>query len=216
MRTRQRRGALSAFICATSFILGLSLILIIAPDFNNGPDERLQTLTKFSGLMQLWYFFVYVIFGAFLLVLSIALLEPNKREHTPLEQVTTLASYLWACYIFTSGFIAIFSIEFLFAKRFEFTGDVTTLWRDIYAVQMGLGEGIEWVGAIWVILVNTCLYIENRFAPKIVYFGYLISVFGLMTLVENWQQVGAIFGLLQIVWFVWVGLLLLKEKSQSQ
>lgn len=215
MRNRQTQGGVSALICASSFIVGLVLILLVAPDFNDGPDERLRTLSKFSGFFQLWYFLIYVVFGVCLLILSIALLEPIKREHRPLEQITTLASYLWACYIFASGFIAIFSIEFLFANHFDFSVDMVEMWRDIYTVQMALGEGVEWVGGIWVILINTCLYLEKRFRTSVVYFGFFASFFGLLTLKPEWQEMGAIFGILQVVWFIWIGILLLREKKAS-
>lgn len=211
-RKRQLHGVVAALICASSFILGLSLILVVVPDFNSGPDARLETLTKFTGFMQFWYFLVYVVFGASLLVLSVALLEPDGREHKPLEQMTTLASYLWACYIFASGFIAIFSIEFLFSQDYEFSAGITELWRDIYAVQMGLGEGAEWVGAIWVLMMNACLQKEGRFGNSIVYFGYVICGFGLLTLVPSLKEVGAVFGLLQVVWFLWVARLLFLER----
>ncbi len=213
-RKRQLHGYVAALICASSFILGLTLILILAPDFNSGPDARLETLTKHTGLMQFWYFLVYVVFGASLLVLSVSLLEPVGRDHKLLEQMTTLASYLWACYIFASGFIAIFSIEFLFSQDYEFSVSMTELWRDIYAIQMGLGEGAEWVGAIWVLMMNACLHKEGRFGNKIIYFGYLICVLGLLTMVPILKEVGAVFGLLQVAWFIWVARLLFLERKK--
>ena len=213
-RKRQLHGVAAALICASSFILGLTLILLVVPDFNSGPDARLETLTKFTGFMQFWYFLVYMVFGASLLVLSVALLEPEGREHKPLEQMTTLASYLWACYIFASGFIAIFSIEFLFSQDYDFSVGMTELWRDIYAIQMGLGEGAEWVGAIWVLMINACLQKEGRFSNLLVYFGYVICGFGLLTLVPSLKEVGAVFGLLQVVWFIWVATFLYLERNK--
>lgn len=213
-RKRQLHGVVAALICASSFILGLTLILVVVPDFNSGPDARLETLTQFTGFMQFWYFLVYVVFGASLLILSVSLLEPEGREHQPLEQMTTLASYLWACYIFASGFIAIFSIEFLFSQDYAFSDGITELWRDIYAVQMGLGEGAEWVGAIWVLMMNACLQKEGRFGNRIVYFGYVISALGLLTLFPAMKEMGAVFGFLQVFWFIWVARLLFVERKQ--
>lgn len=216
MRKKQTYGICASFICASSFTLGLCLILVIAPDFNNGPDERLYTLSQYSGLMQLWYFLVYVVFGISLLVLSISLLENENKDHSALQQITMLMSYLWSCYIFASGFIAILSIEFLFSNHFDLGTSVIELWRDIYAIQIGLGEGSEWVGAIWVVLVNTCLLKEKRLGKKLVCFGYIISVFGFATFIPALKELGAIFGLLQIIWFIIAGMLLLHEKRDLQ
>lgn len=215
MRKKQLYGVFASFICATSFVLGLCLIFIIAPDFNDGPDQRLRTLTNFSGLMQVWYFLVYVVFGISVLVLSVSLLESQTHEHSVLQQVTMLMSYLWSCYIFASGFIAILSIEFLFNQNVALGTAVVDLWRDIYAIQMGLGEGFEWVGAIWVTLINTCLLKERRLSKKLVMFGYFISFFGFLTLIPSLQEMGAVFGLLQIIWFLFVGFMLLHERRNS-
>ncbi|ALM90617.1 hypothetical protein [Alteromonas stellipolaris] len=216
MRKKQFHGAIASFICATSFILGLCLIFIIAPDFNDGPDQRLRTLNNFSELMQVWYFLVYVVFGISVLVLSVSLLENQTREHSVLQQITMLMSYLWSCYIFASGFIAILSVEFLFGENFKLGTAVVDLWRDIYAIQMGLGEGSEWVGAIWVMLINTCLLKEQRLSKNLVLFGYIISFFGFLTLIPSLKEIGAVFGLLQIIWFILVGSMLLHERRESQ
>ncbi|AMJ86110.1 MULTISPECIES: hypothetical protein [Alteromonas] len=216
MRKKQFHGAIASFICATSFILGLFLIFIIAPDFNDGPDQRLRTLNNFSELMQVWYFLVYVVFGISVLVLSVSLLENQTREHSVLQQITMLMSYLWSCYIFASGFIAILSVEFLFGENFKLGTAVVDLWRDIYAIQMGLGEGSEWVGAIWVMLINTCLLKEQRLSKNLVLFGYIISFFGFLTLIPSLKEIGAVFGLLQIIWFILVGSMLLHERRESQ
>lgn len=216
MKNKQTRGAIAALICATSFIIGLVVILVIAPDFNDGPEQRLATFTQYTEWMQLWYFLVYIVFGVSILVLSLALLETEHREHTNLEQITTLASYLWACYILASGSIAILSIEFLFSERFQFSVAVEDMWQDIYRVQMGLGEGVEWVGAIWVLLINTCLLKKRRFSKPVLWFGYGIGLIGLLTLYQPLQEVGALFGLLQIVWFVLIAWGLYKETRLSQ
>lgn len=216
MRKKQFHGAIASFICATSFILGLCLIFIIAPDFNDGPDQRLRTLNNFSELMQVWYFLVYVIFGISVLVLSVSLLENQTREHSVLQQITMLMSYLWSCYIFASGLIAILSIEFLFSENYKLGTAVVDLWREIYAIQMGLGEGSEWVGATWVMLINTCLLKEERLSKNLVLFGYIISFFGFSTLIPSLKEIGAVFGLLQIIWFILVGSMLLHERRELQ
>jgi len=54
---------------------------------------------------------------------------------------------MWACYIFACGVIAILSIEFLYTVE-DGVRQMSELWRQIYAIQMGLGEGVEWVGGI--------------------------------------------------------------------
>lgn len=212
MRTKQVNGAIAAIVCAASFIIGLVVILFVVPDFNQGAEYRLAAFTKHKTLMQLWYFLVYVVFGFSLLILTRSLLELNDGEHSFLDQITSLVSYLWACYILVCGLIAILSIEFLFSQSSDGTQHISEAWRQIYTIQMGLGEGVEWVGAIWVIFINSCLRERNRFPRPIILFGYFIAAIGMLTLYRPLADVGALFGLLQIVWFIGISYFLIQER----
>ncbi|OKY27345.1 MULTISPECIES: hypothetical protein [Thalassotalea] len=213
--TSERQGAIAAMVCALSFIIGLAVVLLIVPDFNQNAEQRLIVFMKHKLLMQLWYFVVYVVFGFSLLVLSRSLLALRTTEHNLLEQMSSLVSYLWACYILACGFIAIFSIEFLFTNNSNGTYNISEAWRQIYNIQMGLGEGVEWVGAIWVIFINSCLHYQHRFPKQLIIMGFIIAVIGLLTFYPPLAEVGALFGLLQIFWFLAISILLLRKNTQN-
>ena len=120
--------------------------------------------------------------------------------------------YLWACYILACGLIAILSIELLFSYNSDGTLHISEVWRQIYSIQMGLGEGVEWVGAIWVLIINSCLRERQRFPQLIILFGYFIAAIGILTLYRPLAEVGALFGLFQIVWFIGIGYFLIQER----
>lgn len=213
--TSERQGAIAAMVCALSFIIGLTVVLLIVPDFNQNAEQRLVVFMKHKLLMQVWYFVVYVVFGFSLLVLSRSLLALRIGEHNLLEQMSSLVSYLWACYLLACGFIAILSIEFLFTNNSNGTHDISEVWRQIYNIQMGLGEGVEWVGAIWVIFINSCLHYQNRFPKPLIIMGFTIAAIGILTLFPSLAGVGALFGLLQIFWFLAISFLLLREDDPN-
>lgn len=215
MKTGQAKGAIAAFICASSFIIGLVVILLIVPDFNQGAEQRLVIFKEHKLMMQAWYFVVYVVFGISLLILSRSLLEIESGEHSFLEQTTSLISYLWACYILACGFIAILSIEFLFTNESNGMSNISETWRQIYNIQMGLGEGVEWVGAVWVVFINSCLLRRKRFPNVLIICGFMIAAIGMLTLYRPLADVGALFGLFQIFWFLSVSLLLFRERTQD-
>lgn len=213
--TSERQGAIAAMVCALSFIIGLTVVLLIVPDFNQNAEQRLVVFMKHKLLMQVWYFVVYVVFGFSLLVLSRSLLALRIGEHNLLEQMSSLVSYLWACYLLACGFIAILSIEFLFTNNSNGTHNISEVWRQIYNIQMGLGEGVEWVGAIWVIFINSCLHYQNKFPKPLIIMGFTIAAIGILTLFPSLAGVGALFGLLQIFWFLAISFLLLREDDPN-
>lgn len=210
VKTKLYQGVFSAIICALSFIVGLLVVLFIVPDFNQGAEQRLVVFTHHKVLMQFWYFMVYVVFGISLLFLSRSLLYIQNKEHSLAEQFTMLVSYMWASYILACGVIAILSIEFLFTVN-DGVRNISETWQQIYTIQMGLGEGVEWVGSIWVFCINFCLNYRSRFPKNLIYFGYFIAFIGMFTLYPPLAEIGAMFGLLQIIWFLIVSAFLFKE-----
>lgn len=75
----------------------------------------------------------------------------------------------------------------------------------------GLGGGNEIVGGIWVLLVSWAALRGARLPRALNYLGVVIGVAGLVTIVPALEAVRAIFGLGLIVWFVWVGVVLLRS-----
>lgn len=207
-------GAMASFTCAICFILGLSLIMIWVPEFNDGPEQRLRTLSEHSRLMQVWYFIIYVVFSISILILSSYLLKRVEQEQSLLQKMTMLYSYLWATYVFASGLIAILSIELMFGSWLQIHGAMSDIWRDVYSVQMGLGEGVEWVGGIWIVLITLCLYKQHCFSKTVHFFGFIIAPFGLLTVIPSLGIFGAVFGSLQLIWFIWLGVLILQKGPQ--
>ena len=190
--------------------------MIWAPEFNDGPEQRLLVLSQHSGLMQVWYFLIYVVFGIALLILSTFLTGLSNGDHTMLQKVTVLVSYLWASYVFASGLIAMLSIELMFGSWFQIQGVISDIWRDIYSVQMGLGEGVEWVGGIWMLLITLSLKEQHCFGNKLHYFGFVVAPFGLLTVFPGMGLMGAIFGVLQLVWFIWLGIVIVQSHRSMQ
>ncbi|MAJ68729.1 MAG: hypothetical protein CBB67_022390 [Alteromonadaceae bacterium TMED7] len=85
-------------------------------------------------------------------------------------------------------------------------------WPAILAIQTGLGDGVEWIGGIWMLVINVSLY-RQRSAPRALSVaGVLTGVIGMLTLYPPLAAAGGAFGLLQIGWFGWLGGLLIKQK----
>ncbi len=85
-----------------------------------------------------------------------------------------------------------------------------TAWVAIGAIQNGLGGGVEIVGGIWVLLISAAS-LQSAFPKTLSYFGFIVGLAGVLTLVPSLGELGAVFGLGQIGWFVWIGIFLLRR-----
>jgi hypothetical protein len=91
-----------------------------------------------------------------------------------------------------------------------------SVWLAISSVQEGLGGGNEIVGGLWVLLVSWAA-LRARGLPKALnYLGVLIGVAGILTVVPALGVLTDVFGLSQIVWFAWLGIVMLRDSQSSQ
>jgi len=207
---RNLYGALSSLICALCYVVGFGMIFFIIPDLNVEPTLRLQAIKQHSLLMQLWYFVIFIVFGASLLILSHQLCRLARKAGV-LWNVSLFSGYLWACYVIASGLIAIVAIEYLVRTPAD---KVDQLWTTIYVLQAGLGEGVEWVGGIWMLLISLLLFRNDRLPLAMSLFGMVIAFSGLLTILPNCEIAGAIFGLTQIIWFCLVAYFFISGSFQ--
>ena len=89
------------------------------------------------------------------------------------------------------------------------------VWSSIAAVTDGLGGGNELVGGMWVLLVSLAAWATNALPKALNALGIISAVSGLITLIPGLSDVGIVFGLGLIVWFAWVGIVLVRTTADA-
>ena len=88
-------------------------------------------------------------------------------------------------------------------------------WLSLNFVVDGLGGGNEIVGGLWVLLVSWAGLRAGGLPRALNYLGVLVSLAGLVTVVPALGEVGAIFWLGSILWFVWLGIAMLRTNPSA-
>jgi len=90
-------------------------------------------------------------------------------------------------------------------------------WTVIGIVQDGIGGGVEVVGGLWVLIISVASLRARAVLPRPVnLLGIVVGVCGTATIVPSLSELGAVFGLLQIAWFVGIGVVLLRANDAHQ
>jgi hypothetical protein len=133
---------------------------------------------------------------------------------------SAVVGYIWASTVLASGMIFLVSLGALF-KYHTLDPELTlTIYRTINIIINALGGGIELIGAVWVLAISYtgikyCIY--NNW---IHYWGILVGFSGVLTLFSGFsflssnpifEVMTAIFGLGQILWFIGLGIVMLRE-----
>lgn len=215
MKTLYKIGGSAALTQAAIYIFGFILLIgSLNPEASSlSINERLAFLSSNQALYQLWIFVIYVLFGVVLVFLSFALNGILKAKQPILSGIAVIFGYVWSVLVIASGMITNIGLEAALAQQPKNIQQASQLWLTIETLQNGLGGGVEVVGGIWVLLV-TLAGLKAHQLPKVMHWlGLLVGLAGILTVIPGLGDLGAVFGLLQIVWFAWLGIVLLKTKD---
>jgi len=148
-------------------------------------------------------------------VLAIALYERLKTSSSAIMQIATAIGVIWGGVVIASGMIANIGIENVVNLHGTDPTQAASVWLAIDSVRDGLGGGNEIIGGVWILLVSWAALQAGGLSKALNYLGVLIGVAGFLSAVPTLGMFTDIFGLTQIVWFIWLGILMLRGKSNS-
>ena len=209
MNDQQKVGGVSALIAAATWVFGMVLLFTILAPFGTG-DVDLGFLADNQAIIYVWNTIIYLVFGVFLVVLLLALHERLKGGSPAMVQTATAFGLIWAAVVFASGMVFNIGMETVIDLHGKDPAQAESVWVAVNSVALGLGGGNEIVGALWILLLSWAALRAGGLPRVLNYLGVVISVAGLLTLIPALELVGVIFGLGSIVWFVWVGIVMLR------
>ncbi len=214
----QKIGGLAALYEAAAYIFGFWLFLgYLDPTRYEGTAGKVAFLIETQTIQYFGNIIIYTLFGVFLVVLALAMHERLKTRAEGLMQTATVFGFIWAGLVIASGMISVVGADAVVTLNATDTTGAGALLQAISAIQEGLGGGVEVVGGIWLLLLSVA-GLRGAALPKLLnYLGILIGLAGVLTIIPPVSEIGAaIFGLGQIVWFMWVGIALLRAPADAE
>ena len=137
----------------------------------------------------------------------------DSASSTP-SRTATAFGLIWAGLDIASGLVANSSLSTVVDLYAKDPAQATSVWLALDSVAGGLGGGIRILGALWVLLVSWAALRAGGLPRALNYLGVVIGVAGLLTVVPALGELGGIiFGLGFIVWFGWVGIVMLSPTA---
>ena len=156
---------------------------------------------------------MYVFFGVFLIVLSLALYDRLKSGAPALMQVGTALGIIWAGSLIASGMVSNAGIDPVVALYARDPAQAALSWQGIESVANGLGNGNgEILGGLWALLVSLTALRAGGLPRGLNLLGLLVGAAGILSLMPGLTDLlTGVFGLGQTAWFVWLGIVLLRS-----
>jgi hypothetical protein len=207
-----RIGGLAALIEAAIYVAGIAYFLVVL-DFASvsGALQQVELFVANETSLYAMYLLIYVVFGIVLVALVLTLHERLVTDAPMLMRATTAFGLIWAGLVIASGMVANLATGVVIDLYGTDPAQSTTVWLAVAPVIDGLGGGNEIVGGLWTLLVSVVALRTRALHRLVNYFGILVGTAGILSAIPALGEIGGgIFGLTQIVWFIALGILLLR------
>jgi hypothetical protein len=217
MKNLQKMGGIAALYEAAAYIVGMvGFLLVVDVSGVVDPVKKVALMMDNQAFLYIMHLIIYVVWAVFLVVLALALYERLKAGSPAIVQTATVFGMIWATVIIASGMIyniGMLNVVDLYSKD---PAQAAMVWLAIDSVFEGLGGSNEVLGGIWILLISWAA-LRTRGLPRVLnYLGVAIGAAGIISVVPALAELFIyIYALGQIVWFVWLGIVMLRGKTSA-
>lgn len=215
MKALQKSGGIAALFMAISHLIGI-IIFIIVLDYLNitDPAQKLALNIEKQTVIFSTNLLMYVFFGFALIVLSLALYDHMKSGASALMQVAAAIGIVWAGSLIASGMAANAGLTTVVALYAKDPTQAALTFQAIESITNGLGNANgEILGGMWTLLVSLAALRGGGLPKALNILGLLVGAIGIITILPAVNDLTGLFGMGQIIWFVGLGISLLRNQT---
>ena len=211
----QKLGGMAGILAALTFLFGFALFMttfepLMTDELNT--VETVEFLRDNETVFYVWNLVIYVLFGFAQAVLAVALHERLKDTAPGMALITVALGLIWSGLVIASGMVANVGATAVIDLYADDPAQAGTVWAAIDSVYKGMGGGNEIVGGLWALLVSWAA-LRGALPKALNYVGMLVGAAGIVTVVPPLADVGAIFGLGIIAWYIAVGVVMWRNSA---
>ncbi len=216
MNNLQKLGGVAAILEATIYLAAFYVYGVVL-DFptESGAAQKLAFLSDNQFVLSLMNLIGYVLFGILLAVLVLAIHEQLKKDSSILAPAGAVFGIIWVGLVIASGMVANIGLASVIELATTDTEKAATVWFAIATVVEGLGGGNEVVGGLWVLCVSIAAMRNGYLSKTLHVLGIVVGSAGIATIYPA-EVLTEIFGISQIIWFIWIGLSMLYGPAWSR
>ena len=219
MKTLQKIGGIAALIGAATNLLAIVMYITLGPKGlgSDNPGQIVAFLADNQAILRGWYLIIYLVFGVSLIFLPLALYERLKAGSPALVQAVTTFGLIWAVLVIVMGTLSINDLNTVARLHGENPAQAATVWLTLDSVENGLGNngGETMVNALWFLLLSWTALRARELPRALNYLCAVTGVAGILSVVLALPALTAVYGLGLIVWFVWLGIVMLRRSPVS-
>jgi len=219
MKNLQKVGGVSALVCAGTYILAMGLLVtVLAPMANEAMsfEQFIAFFVPHQALIFVWHFSMYLVNAVFLALLTLALTWRLKTGAPALALAAACFGLFWTVLVFASGFITLYGWEVIARLSATDPAQAATLRLVVDTVTIGIDHSDRFLGGLWVLLTSWAALRTGQLPRPLNFLGFVMGVAGIVSsAAPALNELGYAFGLTIIVWWIWVGIVLLRRSPAA-
>jgi len=217
MKNLRKPGAFAALYMALAYLIGIALFLVVLdyPSITD-PAQKVALNVDKQQVVFSTNLLMYVFFGFALIVFVLALYDRLKTCSPALMQIAAAIGIIWAGSLIASGMVANAGLAMIAPLYAKDPAQASLTWQTIEAVIHGLGNANgEILGGPLTLLISLAALRSGGFPKALGVLGALVGVVGIITVIPGLTDLAGLFGVGQIIWFAWIGVVLLGSAAQT-
>jgi hypothetical protein len=214
VKTLQKIGGFSALYMAAAYLIGIVLFLVVL-DYSSVTEPAQKVALNVDNQVVIFStnLLMYVFFGLCLIILLLALYERLKSGAPAIMQAATAIGIIWAGSLIASGMVANAGLATIVPLYAQDPAQAALTWQGIEAVAHGLGNANgEILGGPLTLLVSLAGLRAGGLPRGLNMLGLLVGAVGIISMIPGLtEMMVGMFGLSQIIWFIWLGIVLLRS-----
>jgi hypothetical protein len=154
--------------------------------------------------------------GTFLALLTLALYQRLHAGAPALSLVAACFGLLWTGLVFASGFITLYGWEVIGKLSSTDPVQAALLRLVVDTITIGIDHSDRFLGGLWVLLTSWAALRTGQLSRPLNFLGLIIGIAGIVSSVAPaLNELGYAFGVGIIVWWGWLGVVLLQDKRNA-
>ena len=214
---QQRAGGVAALYLAAAYLVAMPYFLIVV-DFQSlvGSAQKVTALVANQNSMYVMYLITYVVFGIVLAALVLALWK-RLAGSPSIAAVGGAVGLIWAFMLVASGLVFNSGAAAVIELYDKSPAQAVSAWQAIEPVADALSSGQgELLGGLWVLLVSVAALRTGGLPKALNWLGILIGFAGIASVVPPLLDAVYVFGLLEIIWLIWLGIVMIRTRASEQ
>jgi hypothetical protein len=215
---RQKVGGFAALYLALAYIAAIPFFLLVS-DYQQAitPAEKIASILANHQGTYAMYLVSYVFFGVVLAVLALTLFDRVREGGEAAARTMAFVGLTWSAALIMSGMVWNYGMTTVVSLAQHDPQQAAATWLTLETVANGLGgAGGETLGGLWMLLVAWTALRAKALPKALVWLGAANGLLGLASTIPALHDAALAFGMLQIVWFAWLGITLLAPKARTR